>query len=494
VNIYSKGAWGQALLVVLFLLPGLGAEEWTIIGPRAMGMGGAGVAVTRGGLSTYWNPAGLAPPHAPRLDTFWDAEIPASLQAAATNNFLKEVGDVVDLLNSLDFIDGGALTETDLQNVIRLVAKEIPELGEDDRGVTATGSVGLAAKIGYFGMSAMGLVYTGGIAKVDSENIALGTEGLTAVMGAGNDRTGQLTPEGQDFADQLAGDGLATQNQAEEIVYQAEQAGLDIEDPQIQQNIEAVLIATQENEGGSPERSITNNQSGADMKSLVLQEYTVSFAYPFFEFFSLGVSGKALYGRTSFQPYDVAGLSNIDDPQDLFDDIFDSEEETLTFGIDVGALVEPFDWLAVGVVGRNLNRPSFDYAGPGDYVLDPQVRAGVGVHPLPGLTLAADIDLYVNHSEALPGYDSQQLGGGIEYALLEVLPLRVGISKNLAEADEALLLHAGLGLRIWRFYLDVAAHAATDLTKVTWEDGGDSVEVPERFGFSLLLGANIPLD
>jgi len=37
----------------------LTAEEFHIVGSRAMGMGGAGVAVTRGVLSTYWNPAVL---------------------------------------------------------------------------------------------------------------------------------------------------------------------------------------------------------------------------------------------------------------------------------------------------------------------------------------------------------------------------------------------------------------------------------------------------
>ena len=31
-----------------------------MVGPRAMGMGGAGVAVTTDALATYWNPAGLA--------------------------------------------------------------------------------------------------------------------------------------------------------------------------------------------------------------------------------------------------------------------------------------------------------------------------------------------------------------------------------------------------------------------------------------------------
>jgi hypothetical protein len=36
------------------------AVEFVVIGPRAAGMGGAGVAVTTDSLATYWNPAGLA--------------------------------------------------------------------------------------------------------------------------------------------------------------------------------------------------------------------------------------------------------------------------------------------------------------------------------------------------------------------------------------------------------------------------------------------------
>ena len=36
------------------------AAEFVMVGPRAMGMGGAGVAVTTNAFATYWNPAGLA--------------------------------------------------------------------------------------------------------------------------------------------------------------------------------------------------------------------------------------------------------------------------------------------------------------------------------------------------------------------------------------------------------------------------------------------------
>ncbi|MDF2457906.1 MAG: uncharacterized protein K0S79_322 [Nitrospira sp.] len=48
------------LLLCLFLHGKALAAEFVIVGPRAMGMGGAGVAITTDALATYWNPAGLA--------------------------------------------------------------------------------------------------------------------------------------------------------------------------------------------------------------------------------------------------------------------------------------------------------------------------------------------------------------------------------------------------------------------------------------------------
>src|SRR5690349_22297179 len=47
------------LMLVMIECPVL-AVEFVTVGPRAMGMGGAGVAVTTDSLATYWNPAGLA--------------------------------------------------------------------------------------------------------------------------------------------------------------------------------------------------------------------------------------------------------------------------------------------------------------------------------------------------------------------------------------------------------------------------------------------------
>ena len=51
----------QLLLAVLLCFSGVAfAQPWQMVGSRAMGMGGAGVAVSTGAEAQYWNPAGLA--------------------------------------------------------------------------------------------------------------------------------------------------------------------------------------------------------------------------------------------------------------------------------------------------------------------------------------------------------------------------------------------------------------------------------------------------
>jgi hypothetical protein len=58
--IYSRWLYAVQSLMILAIPAQVCAVEFVTVGPRAMGMGGAGVAVTTDALATYWNPAGLA--------------------------------------------------------------------------------------------------------------------------------------------------------------------------------------------------------------------------------------------------------------------------------------------------------------------------------------------------------------------------------------------------------------------------------------------------
>ena len=48
------------LTIYFFAVVSVYGDKWQIVGPRAMGMGGAGVASCYGSDGQYWNPASLA--------------------------------------------------------------------------------------------------------------------------------------------------------------------------------------------------------------------------------------------------------------------------------------------------------------------------------------------------------------------------------------------------------------------------------------------------
>ena len=120
---------------------------------------------------------------------------------------------------------------------------------------------------------------------------------------------------------------------------------------------------------------------------------------------------------------------------------------------------------------------------------------GVGIYDLsPGLVLAADLDLTRNHTDALPGYDSQHLAAGFEYSLpgWENVFLRGGMSKNLAGGEDA-AFHFGLGFSLADVSFDLAAMATPGFTEVDRGTDGRPIELPERAGLSLMIGCQIPL-
>ena len=136
-----------------------------------------------------------------------------------------------------------------------------------------------------------------------------------------------------------------------------------------------------------------------------------------------------------------------------------------------------------------MNRPAFDFDGPGDYVLEPQVRVGVGVIlPAMGLTFAADVDVIENNSDALLDYESQSVSAGVEWAIFDRLMLRGGVSENVSESTEDLGIHGGLGFYFPYVSLEVAGMFVPDFTDVNGED------LPKRAGVLLFVGVNSPLD
>ncbi len=75
------------VLVSLVATPAV-ALEFAVVGPRAAGMGGAGVAVTSDAYATYWNPAGLA------MTQTVDIRFQASAQAVNRGEYWQTLKDI----------------------------------------------------------------------------------------------------------------------------------------------------------------------------------------------------------------------------------------------------------------------------------------------------------------------------------------------------------------------------------------------------------------
>ena len=296
--------------------------------------------------------------------------------------------------------------------------------------------------------------------------------------------------------------GLLGRPQADHLVFLAEQAGVDLNSTGFREMVEDILEATSDSAAGSSGEFITANQSGVEVSGIFVMEYVASYSQPLKDWFdsspldtvSIGASFKVMNARTFFSPF---ALSSLEDFEGVGGDLLTEarEETSMNIGLDLGLLAQPLDWLSLGVVGRNLNSPSFDFARAGDYELDPQVRMGVGVYDLsPGLVLAADLDLTRNHTDALPGYDSQHLAAGFEYSLpgWENVFLRGGMSKNLAGGEDA-AFHFGLGFSLADVSFDLAAMVTPGFTEVDRGTDGRPLELPERAGLSLMIGCQIPL-
>jgi hypothetical protein len=149
-------------IAINFWLPSLSAAvEFTIVGPRATGMGGTGVAATTDALATYWNPAGLA------MEQSVDIQVQGGVHAI----------DRLGVRETLDDINNISQTDISGANQARLQGF-LDRLNAPGASVSGSGSAGLYFK-GYRDDHAFGFnvsdVATGGVTVPTPLTISVGT-------------------------------------------------------------------------------------------------------------------------------------------------------------------------------------------------------------------------------------------------------------------------------------------------------------------------------
>ncbi|WP_394977025.1 conjugal transfer protein TraF [uncultured Helicobacter sp.] len=205
------------------------------------------------------------------------------------------------------------------------------------------------------------------------------------------------------------------------------------------------------------------------MTSFVLSEIPVGYARTFYlknGNLNIGIAGK-LMNSTSMQNK-VAITTKTDFNAEMNKIVQDFKNTTMdkAIGVDVGAVYEidlpKFRYLTLGLVGKNLNSPTFNSTLQ-DITIKPQARAGIAYYTQSGFNLAFDVDLTQNDIIAFSTKDqkSQMIGGGAGF-IWKGFDLRLGAMKDLRQ-DNGLILTGGinvLGL------IDIALQSSTKFTDI----------------------------
>ncbi len=468
-----------ALLGLSLPATGQGAEFLT---PGAVGMGGAGVARNTDAYATYWNPAGLA---------FYQKTFSTRMNAGLGVNINSSMADNVDKLGKMNVNDLKNLsfsgTSTDFAKNLSASAQAVEFVGiindlDHNKGtLVATPEALLAFQYRDFGL---GLVVTselGGFPVSDTTSVRPGDPASTtpSAFATGIGATGTV-----------AQGTLFTSAQRTQIVNAFVASGATSTDANnITNKLEVQLQASGSNKSGQTAQqladamvhlansftlgagSIENNTSTIELRGLALAEIPVSYGHKFdlgaFGKLGLGASVKVMQGTVFYSSQQIVKLSNS---SDVFKKVQDQKTDSISYGVDLGALWRYEDLplmgpVSVGFVAKNLNSPEFDaYQIAGRSTpkvkVEPQLRAGIALAPFSWLNIAADMDVSRNKT-ILAGVESQNVGGGVElYA--SWIALRAGAFKNIAVASSKPIVTGGLSVGPQWLRMDIDAAVATE--------------------------------
>lgn len=479
------------LLVFSAAAPGA-AGEWAIVGARALGMGGAGVAVANAATASYWNPAAFGfftddDSGDYYGDRLWSVDLSGGLGVQIHEDLGGFLNDILDI--DYDNLDNGEISADKVADFLLLVDKLEEFAANENRAATVLANAALAVQVGHFGVGVYEFIDVSGKGDLDLVNIAPVTQGLvgedliTEFSTTSNFNNGTPVPAGDYFFDSSTKNDLVTAVAAlsgwdtttatdfvQAVDYGLDQA--DLSGVDIPANIVDIIgdvagLASDSATGGS----FSDNESGLLFRGIAITEIPITYGYAFSERFAVGGNLKLMKARV----YNTLVPVFDTDFEDALDAATKTYKDSSTFGVDLGVLFKATDMVRLGLVARNLNSPKFDMdpilpSRDDEIKQRPQVRAGIAISPIDYITLALDVDLTDNDTTVSSRYKAQNVAGGVEVSLLNIMRLRAGAYKNIAESDIGMVYTAGIGFQTLMFSLDLAAAVSSDSTDI---DGND---------------------
>lgn len=498
----------MAVAAILFFTDFAQAREWAIVGPRALGMGGANVAVANDATASYWNPGAYGFFNSPNGGDYgnrkWSAVINGGLGAQVHEDLGAQIDNLVNL-NYSQFDLNATMPAASVADYIQLINGIKTFKDNENRAITVLGNAGVNVQVSHYGAGAYGFADISARGDIDLNNIAPVPAGtpftlanFTDPVNYGCNPAALCTGSGAayfgaDYAGlqaHLAGLGWTNTeatNFLDAVGYGLTNAPAGTTLPSQAELVDMVkVVADVGNQvvvsGGG---SFADNASVLVFTGLAIYEFPITYGRAINDSISIGGNIKYMKGRS----FNTAVLVFDTEFDDALDTAKDDYLESSNFGIDLGVLYRFGNDLRFGVVGRNLNSPEFDMPSltggqVGKVSEDPQIRAGIAYKPFKSLLLAVDIDLTENETTVSDNYKSRNIGAGLEFDVLRFLQLRAGAYKNLSESDIGMVYTAGIGFNLWAVNMDFGASISNDNTTVDGEDVPE--EIRAEFAFSTL--------
>lgn len=447
--------------VAVATLTVLNGAEFKPVGFKAVGLGGAGVASTRGSLAGYYNPA---------LLRFSDHTTELSINVGAR---LREANiiDNVDTLHNVDI--GGTLSRigNDINGTVSSI--DIANLK------TAQNTL---ANIGT--NNALQLSLVPAITAQISDAFAIGM-----------------------YVNADVGMNLHLDKNYLDIIVKDNDTNVYAKfDPNNTSVNHGYSVSNQtEYEASSLQYGIDTQKHYIKIDAMALVELPISYARAYdlsTGTFSIGGNIKPM-GLTTYSQKLKLGESSSD-AENNSDSSSNETKYKSTFGLDLGIAYRPTDsQVTFGLIGKNINSPKFKVDSTpsgnpqGDYTIDPLVRAGISLPAWnDNVEFAFDADLTKNKT-LVEGEKSQLIGGGFEFHPASWFAFRAGAMKDIASEkfDEGMIMTTGIGFGLKWAQIDLSAqmsskkgqydgqtiprYAALNLSLISkWGDGYNRKEAP----------------
>lgn len=423
----SKIPFFLLLSVLSLTFSAASAEQWNVFDPRAMAMGGTGVASSNGAVGDYWNPASLGEADSPS-----GFQLPAGAHANVAGNVLQGASGLQNIYNNCS--GAGCAFYANQINT------DLNDITGPGNGALVNGGAGTDFKFGHLAFFVNELAYGGAQGELNGAT----ETSIANYMQNHNNPTASPSLNVNALSATEAGFGYG-----HEIPWVP---GLSIGG-----NLKAIMGYTGYDSnclftsGNITNLSTCSNAAGGG--KLALKNALKESVAPGIDLGALWDVDQAFKWMPFHPKIGITG-------RDINDPAFAESQTAITNG------------------------------APGEMALGGNVRAGVEISPFHWWNISADVDLTRN-TTLIGGLLYQMAGIGTEVNVFNRpwmnLALRAGLEQNMAASSSGLIATGGFGLNIFHLMVDLGVQITPQMQYVSAGSSG-SQQIPSDLAGSLQIG------